>query len=579
VFFRATDSLVAEDALVEMARGAGLDAAPCVPANEPPPPSVLAADPAQLLGSAPDRRLNPAAAVPPVQARVPAPPRGPMPAPGKAPTPVQAPTPGQIPVQAPNPPMPPAAAAPAPASPPAAAAASPPAGVPHNPRVAELARHVAMQRTIEDADVVLSRGLAELLSAKRVQIIYRHPDTGRPFGRNRSGVDKGCIDLAQHIFASRRPVSPKNSNDFVFAFPVLSAGEPVAVCILIRAAHTQKPFALADANLAAVLSTHVAPTLQVLLGQFAAEEKRKQGPAALFREEAVAFKNKGRAAGEVVRISPRWLKSTFWFMMTLAVFGIGFLVFVKVDRSSVGPALVRVQGDQLTARVPATVSSVLVHSSQHVHKGDLLVELYSAEEIANLHQVETEYRTKLATYLLGQGDVAVRADLASTAAQRQRAISAVSQKSIRAPRDGLIRDLRVRPGMPVNPGDHIATIEQVGSMPELVAFLPGNDRPQLAEGMVVKLAVPGYQTLPVTAKVFEVGTEVVGPAEARRLLGGASADSLPIEGPVTIVRARLDSNIFADGDKEYEFHDGMPLEAEVVLESERMILALIRGAL
>ncbi len=526
VFFRATDSL-------DLACGAGLDAAPCVAAGEGPPMPVQIAM-AQGKPAVARKKKPPPAAL--------------------------------------------ARAAPAAL---AKAESAAPAQAGQNPRIAEWARHVAMQRNLEDADVILCRALAELLTAKRAQIIYRNPETGKPFGKNKSGVDRACIELAGQVFASRRPVPPRADKDYTFAFPILLGGVPIAVCVVTRALYTERPFAAADAHIAAALGAQVASTFQTLLTQHAREMRKHLGPldpAAMFRPEAVAYKSQGRLAGDVVRVSPTWLKSTFWFLIVLGVFGINGLIFIKVDRASVGPALIRVQGDQLTARVPATVSSVVIDSNQAVRKGDLLVELYSADEIASLTEVESEYRTKLAAYLLGQGEPAVRSDLASTAARRERALSAVSQKIIRAPRDGIIRDLRVRAGMPINPGDHIATIEQTGSVPQLIAFLPGTDRPQIKEGMTVKLSVPGYQTLPATARVYEVGTEVIGPAEARRILGGTAADSLPLEGPVTLIKAQLDSNVFADGDRTYEFHDGMPLEAEIILESERLVTALVRGA-
>ena len=61
---------------------------------------------------------------------------------------------------------------------------------------------------------------------------------------------------------------------------------------------------------------------------------------------------------------------------------------------------------------------------------------------------------------------------------------------IRARSDGMIGDVKVRIGQLVAPGDIVASITgDVGSL-EVIALMPGEDRPRLAPGMTL-LAVNG----------------------------------------------------------------------------------------
>jgi len=75
---------------------------------------------------------------------------------------------------------------------------------------------------------------------------------------------------------------------------------------------------------------------------------------------------------------------------------------------------------------------------------------------------------------------------------------------------------------------------------------------------------------------------VLGPTEARRLLGPALGDSLPLTGPVVLLRARLPAEGFRAKRRTLDYHDGMVGRAEVRLGSERLLFLLVpalRGAL
>ena len=79
-----------------------------------------------------------------------------------------------------------------------------------------------------------------------------------------------------------------------------------------------------------------------------------------------------------------------------------------------------------------------------------------------------------------------------------------------------------------------------------------------------------------------VGDEVIGPTEVRRFLGPTLADSLALTGPVLLVEAQLPAPTFVVDDERYRYHEGMPVVAEVRVESEsllEMLVPALRGVI
>jgi hypothetical protein len=129
----------------------------------------------------------------------------------------------------------------------------------------------------------------------------------------------------------------------------------------------------------------------------------------------------------------------------------------------------------------------------------------------------------------------------------------------------------------VAPGEHVVTIEQDKARPKIIAFLPGSDLPQIKKGMKVRLALQGYDTPSIYGVIEEIGQEVIGPREAARYLGTAQADATPVGGAVVVVVASLPVETFEFEDQPYRFHDGMPGVAEVEINSESVLYALVPG--
>ncbi|HET7504831.1 MAG TPA: HlyD family efflux transporter periplasmic adaptor subunit, partial [Kofleriaceae bacterium] len=226
--------------------------------------------------------------------------------------------------------------------------------------------------------------------------------------------------------------------------------------------------------------------------------------------------------------------------------------------------------------IPGTVAELKVAPGAHVEAGDPLLRLHAADEDAEQAASETEYRNALATFLTNPGDDGARNALAAIAGRRQRARDVVSSRTLRAPIAGVIGDIRVRPGQLVAPGAQVMKVVS-SATPSVVALMPGFDRPRLELGMTLQIDLPGYHKRREEAVIDAIGSQVIGPDEARRSLGDPIGDALPIAGPVVIVRAHLTTRTFEAGGREYEFADGMLGKAEVKVDHDSLLRVLLGG--
>ncbi|HRC57612.1 MAG TPA: hypothetical protein PKU97_16875, partial [Kofleriaceae bacterium] len=99
--------------------------------------------------------------------------------------------------------------------------------------------------------------------------------------------------------------------------------------------------------------------------------------------------------------------------------------------------------------------------------------------------------------------------------------------------------------------------------------------PRLRRGQPIQIDLTGYTKVRERGTIVEVGTEVIGPNEARRALGQKNADAVPLSGPVVMVRATLPTRNFKVNRDTFRYHDGMPLRGEVKVENKPFLVSLI----
>jgi hypothetical protein len=119
----------------------------------------------------------------------------------------------------------------------------------------------------------------------------------------------------------------------------------------------------------------------------------------------------------------------------------------------------------------------------------------------------------------------------------------------------------------------VALVRVDGGRASLIALLPGSYRPLLRAGMSLRFELDGYRYVYRELTIDAVDDQVVGPAEARRLLG-ASGDAVRLEGPLVVVRARLPERSFDFGGRSYEYFDGLVGSVDVRVGSAPIVSLL-----
>jgi biotin carboxyl carrier protein len=359
--------------------------------------------------------------------------------------------------------------------------------------------------------------------------------------------------------------------------PICTGTETIAVIQLTRNAR-QQPYSLVEHVFMAAIARESAGIMHHLVVQHL--QRRTEAEAdkkSLYRPEALESHRRRGHEGVIAELSPGWVKRTYHVLVVIMVIAIAFSFFVKVPTYSSGQGIVVFQGTPVTAPAPGTVDSVFVQSGQQVHKGDLLVKLASAKEDADYAQAKTELEAAEQAYLFDESDETVRKQLGTAQAAAKRAEAAIEQRSVRAPKDGTVSDIRIRPGTGLQFSDPILTIVEPGTEPELWAFLPGNDRPRIRSGMPLQVELVGFTKTRESATIYDVGRDVIGSAEARRTLGAEIADGLHLaqDSSYVLVKAKLPGRTFRTEHRTYHYHQGMPAKTEVRVESKRFLVTLI----
>ncbi len=431
-------------------------------------------------------------------------------------------------------------------------------------------RRLALQADLTGADRVLRDALADLTSSLSVSIVYPGQD-----GLWSLGADDEIPRDAQPIIAvatARRAIVSSHTA----IIPVVTTSETVAVLVLTRnprnpGYHPIEQIAMISlARESAAILHHLA----VLHLQRASEIKADKG--GLYRGEALeAHRTRGNE-GVPVHLTPGWVRRTYPVLVATLLIAIAVAIFITVPTYSTGSGIVIYQGTPVTAPAAGTVEQILVQQGDSVKKGQILIRLHSANEEAELALASTDWNNATIQYLFDQTDEQIKKALASAAARVERARAQVDTRVVRARKDGTVSDRRVQMGQLLQPGDHILTIVEPGAEPEVIAFLPGKDRPRLRKGMTLQVELGGYTKIRELAIITSVGNENIGGNEAARYLGAQLADSLKLQGgSFVIVKARLPTRTFKTEHRTFRYYHGMLAQTEVKIQSKPFLVTLL----
>jgi hypothetical protein len=434
-------------------------------------------------------------------------------------------------------------------------------------RVVEFCDRLALQQDLPSAGALAIETLRDLIQTERVQFLVYDSDrdiltsVSPSSGDERSeaavsGLVGYIVRTGQSLCLSHAGADPRYDaqvddlaaapdSHFVGA-PIMGAdGTPIGVLSASRSP-AATAFSDDEAERLSIVAGCAGPDMCALrlraqLRACLAERIHTTGSASdLFREEALDYHARSfDEAGQLLHSSPEWLKRTHWVTVALLVAGLAYMVFAKVKETATGPAVIRARNKiAVTATESGLVQAVEVNTGDRVRVGDPLVRFHDLPGVTALEPFGVQ---------------------------------------VRAPAEGLISDIRLRPGQQVSAGEQMVSIIHEDSGYELIALLPGSYAPQIRPGMELIIRLDGYPESHEVVTVEHVGSEIIGSHEAARYAGRESTDALNVAGPVIIVRSFLKPRRFEAGGRFLDYHDGMVGKAEVQLRSEPMLVSLIPG--
>lgn len=301
-----------------------------------------------------------------------------------------------------------------------------------------------------------------------------------------------------------------------------------------------------------------------------------EAPVPLFRREAIEAQRSRGLRAELLALDPAATAWGFRLLSAGILVALVFIVMGRLNEYATGPAFVRVDGSTtLTASAAGLVSRVDVAPGDSVKKGQVLVRFHASEELSEYQAAAKEFEDQLGKLLLRPDDPRARETLVGLRTRRDLAKTRLEQRTLLAPHDGVVGDVRVREGQVVEPGLRIADLQEAASAATVVALLPGRYRPMLHPGDKLRFTLDGFHHRAYELDVTRVGDQIVGPAEAGRYLGRDLADSFSLKGPVVLVHAKLARTSFDVDGQHYDFANGMFGKAEVVARNEPLAYAFV----
>ena len=300
----------------------------------------------------------------------------------------------------------------------------------------------------------------------------------------------------------------------------------------------------------------------------------------IFRNEALESHSRGTDArhDSLLQISPGWISWTYWLLITLFLAASLYLTIAKVDEYATGVGVIRDEGRTLvTATNSGTIRRIAVQAGQRIQAQQPLVYFEDSQERIELERLQNDFNSQQVNRLKNPNDPATHQQLATLRSQIEAAERRLKERTVLAPRAGLVEDVRIRLSQFVSPGESLLTIVGENDRLAVIAVLPGQYRPLLKTGSPLRVELTGFRYAYQHVTIDEVGNEVVGPSEIRRFLGQEIADAVTLQGPSVIVQAHLPLRSFKADGRWHEYHDGMHGIAEARVRSETILTTLAPG--
>jgi len=421
--------------------------------------------------------------------------------------------------------------------------------------VIAIAGKVANQRELGEAGELVTEELCDLMNADRAYYLLYDPVEETLQAGTGERFESAAVGLMSYVVRTGRPVELENigedpryergaddpggaGDERFLAAPLRDAyGQVIGALAAVRKA-TRPPFSEVDLLTLRSLADWVgAPLARLRLQERLELESSRHGGAvrrsALFRSEALESYTGGlRDSGAPLRLSPAWVARAYRLTLLAILAAAAFLVLSSVPVEGRGPAWIRVPGHR---EVPAAgggmVVAVEADAGDRVEEGQILVRLR------------------------GLGDREGEVD-------------------VRAPVDGLVETVWVRPGLEVAPGQTVLALAPVDARLFVTAVLPGRYLGRIEPGMPLLLRLPGRPEPAGDLTISWVSDRALAPDEAYRMVGRPPGDALDLPSPGVVVEARADSLFLDGGGRRLGVHHGMRSIAEVPLGAELVLWKL-----
>ncbi len=421
----------------------------------------------------------------------------------------------------------------------------------------DLGQNIAWREEDADTELPLYQGL--------VSQVVRH---GRAYWAPQAGAATGYY----------RPLDDPQGNgrEALMLQPVHGrSGEIHAVLVVVRN-EGRGPFDPFSLHLLGVIAAAAGPALDQLSWMAEAEAIIADDPDHDHLADALAARRERQRHGDIIRITPRFIGVTYWLLLVMVLVSIVGLAVARTGRYAAGQAIVRAQGrTEVVAPIEGSLTAIDVQPGEVVEAGQVLARLDDRAAQRELARRQRAFEQQLRRRLHDPADPSGASALAALRQQRDAAADALARLQIRAPVAGRVADVRLRPGQSIRPGEPLLVLVDDTRPLEVVALLPGHQRPELRPGMTLRLELWGYPNEYQALTVEAVDEQVVGPAEAQRLLGPQIADSLPMQGALAVVRASLPAHAFETELGPRRYHDGMQGSVELRLRDEPVVFALL----
>ncbi len=463
-------------------------------------------------------------------------------------------------------------------------------------RVLALSSRFATRNDLQSAAGVAEDATQQLTRADRTYCLFHDADSGSVWteteptreGRAAMGLVGFAARTGRSCAVERARDDPRyvgalddpegDGRERLLVQPVVGPdGQVQAVLVAVRIG-SRDPFTPEERQLLATFAQKTGPMmhhLALMVETEAVLRAEREQQERLYRREALNAYGQVGHRGDVVRISPAWIRWAYWVLLGLSIASVVYLCVGRVDQHSAGPAIIRLHArTEITAQSSGALVSVEVSPGERVEADQLLARLDDTEARASVQQLQREFDDQLRRRLLDPSDAVALQSVFTLRGQLASARTVLDQRQLRASRAGVVSDIRIRPGQHITMGEIVLSLLDEADDRHVLALLAGADRPQLHPGMPLRLEISGYQYAYQELVIDWVSDEIIGPNEARRYLGPQVADTLVIAGPVVLVRARLPERSFEADEETYQYHDGMLATAEVAVRAEPIIVTL-----